>query len=336
MNNELKQILWVESDDMVHRDFGKEAKEYGLELVPFVCWDDAATALKNNFDQWSAIILQPVSMVHPGSYFNAKQFLPQAFADISVICSMRSHVLPWYILTSEDKREFDEMVLESRKEWDGDWKKSYYNSDVPKERVALFRRIKEQTQQRELLQVRTGKFKVVYDALDYLEDHGMNVRMRNILEDMLVSLCFGTIAQVKIGNIREALEYVFKCLISNHLLPFIKNTSGNLSNGGCSSLLSGREARDNDETIFIPNSTIGSIMNKVMAENVYYILKISNSGQHSDENLSEYLRITKSNNMVYSCALLLCDIIIWLKPTIADAVASQEERGYIPQWWVKE
>ena len=42
MNNELKQILWVEGNGLIHRDFQEEALSFGLQLVPYDCWDDAA------------------------------------------------------------------------------------------------------------------------------------------------------------------------------------------------------------------------------------------------------------------------------------------------------
>ena len=57
-------------------DLQNKAKEYGLDLRTYNCWDDAISALKSNFDEWSAIILQPKSKVHHGSYRNIKQFLP--------------------------------------------------------------------------------------------------------------------------------------------------------------------------------------------------------------------------------------------------------------------
>ena len=48
MNNELKQILWVEGNGLIHRDFQEEALSFGLQLVPYDCWDDAYKALNES------------------------------------------------------------------------------------------------------------------------------------------------------------------------------------------------------------------------------------------------------------------------------------------------
>ena len=75
MNNELKQILWVEGNGLIHRDFQEEALSFGLQLVPYDCWDDAYKALSDNFTRWAAIIMQPKSKLHAGSLRRVMQFL---------------------------------------------------------------------------------------------------------------------------------------------------------------------------------------------------------------------------------------------------------------------
>ena len=54
---DLIQVLWVEDDPMVIENYPLKAENFGLQLVDFPCWDAAQAALENDFDRWSAIIL---------------------------------------------------------------------------------------------------------------------------------------------------------------------------------------------------------------------------------------------------------------------------------------
>jgi DNA-binding NtrC family response regulator len=57
MNENLIQVLWVEDDPNITRTYPLEAARYGLQLVPFSCWEDAEKALVSEFERWSAIVL---------------------------------------------------------------------------------------------------------------------------------------------------------------------------------------------------------------------------------------------------------------------------------------
>ena len=57
MDTNLIQVLWVEDDPDNIQFYPIEASRYGLELVPFSCWEEAEKALVSDFKRWSAIIL---------------------------------------------------------------------------------------------------------------------------------------------------------------------------------------------------------------------------------------------------------------------------------------
>lgn len=92
MDNELKQILWVEGNSLIHRDFQKEALSYGLQLVPFDCWDDAYKSLRNDFSRWAAIIMQPKSKLHVGSLRKVMQFCLRLFLILMLLAQLRAKV----------------------------------------------------------------------------------------------------------------------------------------------------------------------------------------------------------------------------------------------------
>lgn len=335
MNNELKQILWVEGNGLIHRDFQEEALSFGLQLVPYDCWDDAYKALNDNFTRWAAIIMQPKSKLHAGSLRRVMQFLPQAFSDINVLCAIKGKILPWYILTDIKEEEFSDLVLESRTAWDSGWPNKYYDSSVREDRLMLFKRIKEQTQLSEKQMVRTGQYKNVFCALNYLYGHQLNIQVGEILEDLLVSACFGSPSIYNIGHIRKVIEYLFYSMVKNNLLPLnLKNVNNKMNLEGYSRLLSALDVDCNG----IHYKVIIPIINKVMAKNIHNLLQLGNSGSHAandsnSKDLDEYLQKVGTNNLLNSCALQLCDVILWYEQIIKDTQKQMEQRGKVFQWW---
>lgn len=79
-NSNLVQVLWVEDDPELIQPFRlpMDAANYGLQLVSYPCWDDAKVALENEFDRWSAIILDAKCKYHRDSKDNAVKFLGEA------------------------------------------------------------------------------------------------------------------------------------------------------------------------------------------------------------------------------------------------------------------
>ena len=100
---DLIQVLWVEEDPMVTESYPLKAESEGLELVPYSCWDDAKKALEEDYDRWSAIILDAKCKQHRDSADNAIKFLGEALKDISKLSEKKSRILPWYILTGGDE-----------------------------------------------------------------------------------------------------------------------------------------------------------------------------------------------------------------------------------------
>lgn len=336
--NQFKQILWIEGDTLIHRYYEEEALDYELNLVTCDCWDDAYKELVKDFERWSAIIMQPKSKLHNGSLRNVHQFLPKAFSDINVLCATKGKTIPWYILTDIDKSEFVDMILDSREKWDFTWTKKYYDSSIEEERRFLFKRIKEQTRQNERLQVKSGHYKDVFDALEYLYDYYLNRKVGEIIEEMLVSICFGGGYKNGLGSVRDILEYIFTSMVKNEILPSdLLNISKKINNNACCRLLAGLDTICGNKTYKV----ISPIMNGIMSQNVHNILNLGNSSKHAITNeksvqLDEYIDSVGTNNLINSCALQLCDVIIWYKNIIKESQDQITQYGRVFQWWVTE
>lgn len=171
--------------------------------------------------------------------------------------------------------------------------------------------------------------------MNYLYGHQLNSKVGEILEDLLVSTCFGSTSIYNMGHIRDVLEYLFYSMVMNDLLPLkLKNINNKMNMEGYSRLLSDLDVYCNG----IHYKAIVPIINKVMANNIHHLLRLGNSGSHAANNynskdLNEYLNEVGTNNLINSCALQLCDIILWYEQTIKDTQKQIERRGKVLQWW---
>ena len=163
---DLIQVLWVEDDPVVIEQYPLKAENFGLQLVAFPCWDEAKAALENDFDRWSAIILDAKCKYHRDSEDNAVVFLREALKDIAIICEKRGRVIPWYILTGGDTTEVSDSINDERMKWDFDWNKKYYSKNVDNE--MLYKRIKAHARKSPRLQIQQ-MYEDVFDAIEELD-----------------------------------------------------------------------------------------------------------------------------------------------------------------------
>jgi len=108
------QVLWVEDDPNVIETYPLEAENEGLELVHFPCWDEALKALRNEYDRWSAIILDAKCKQHKDSADNAVRFLGEALKDIYVVQKEKGRVIPWYVLSGQAETVISDSINDDR------------------------------------------------------------------------------------------------------------------------------------------------------------------------------------------------------------------------------
>jgi len=114
------------------------------------------------------------------------------------------------------------------------------------------------------------------------------------------------------------------------------NVHNKMNIGDCSKLLSGIDVTNNN----IHYKVIEPIINRIMANNIYNLLKLGNSSKHAENTpesieLNKYLRSIGTNNLLNSCALQLCDIILWYEQTIKNTQKQIEQHGKVLQWWTE-
>lgn len=330
--NELIHVLWVEDDPEVRRTYPLKAETFDLDLVSYLCWDDARDALKTDFDKWSAIILDAKCKYHRDSDDNAIVFLREALKDIATICQDKRRVIPWYVLTGGAENEVSDSINDDRLKWDSEWTelqhKKYYSKNVDNE--ALYKRIRIHAQKSTRIQIREI-YRDTIEQLSLLNSEEICDVIVTILEAMHYPDSHTDFnPQLYYNSMRKGLEYVFRILNKNGIIPddFIYNGLVNLNQ--CFMFLIGRDA----EKVGFRYGCYGEkIVPRHIQDMMSLILYIGNSGSHSTELSKE--EITRYDNQItlsgisskyllFSMALQLCEIVSWMNCYVANHPDKEE------------
>lgn len=314
---DLIQVLWVEDDPEVTEQYPLKAENFGLQLVAYSCWDDAKKALENNFDRWSAIILDAKCKFHQDSEDSAVVFLREALVDISTICVTKKRQIPWYVLTGGDANEVSDSINDKRLQWDADWTdskhKKYYSKNVDNE--DLYRRIRYHAQISHRVQIQK-MYKNVFDAI---EECGIDNEGYNALEDLLIPIHFPDTIEARDYNdkfvkAREVLEYVFRSMSVKGLLP---DWGDKVNFAWSSCILCGKSAIKDGIEVYKCQKPI---LPKAMAKTIKAIVNVIPPFCHSEgvekEGISriEYMNsVNNSTFLLKSFTLQLCDLILFYR-----------------------
>lgn len=325
LSGELK-VMWLEEHPLHIGKYQRMADEVaGLTLVNFTSWVDALTELRCNYNAWSAIILNPKCKLERGSLYNPKKFLAQALVDITELSAKNDRMIPWYILTELDATKFEDLIVNTREKYDEDWPQGYYaksfdnNSDQAE---ILFKRIRNNARRNEYIQIHNGPFRPIFQAIDYLCNYGFDESTKLRMEDLLVLLVYNLNENnISLLTIRQVLENIAQYLIEIEALPSeFKRSSGLPIVKSCFRLLAG------DEVILkigYPHKKFilrGDYINNVMGKYLLEMLNVCNGAAHSgtetrydSRNTKDYLSTCRTDFLINSYSLMLCDTILWLK-----------------------
>lgn len=315
---DMLQVLWVEDDPQVLETFPLQAEGYDIELVSFSCWDEAKEALVNDFDRWSAIVLDAKCKYHKDSTDNAIVFLREALKDISVITKEKDRLLPWYILSGGAETEISDSINDERLRWDADWKhKKFYSKNTDAE--ILYQRIKIHAKKSPRLQINT----IYRDVFEAMEECGIDDEGYNSLEDLLIPIHFPDIIgsndyNDKFVKAREILEYIFRSMSVRGLLPDWGNKV-NLVWSSC--ILSGIPATNSQgHTVYKSTKRIlPDAMVKIMKTIVNVVPPFCHSDGEEGVRRKEYIDSVKSSTyLLKSIALQLCDLVLFYRNHLRD------------------
>lgn len=336
-DNDLIQVLWVEDDPDVLESYPDEAWEYGLELVPHLCWDDARAALEREFYRWSAIILDAKCKYHQDSADNAIEFLREALDDISTICERRGRIIPWYVLTGGSETEVSDSINDKRLKWDSDWTeekhKKFYSKGVDREE--LYKRIKVHAQKSCRIQIQ----EIYRDSYDQLQRFNADVceDILYILESIHFPNSHPDFNPKYIYNpLRKALEQIFRSLGEVDIIPNDFFPKGDVNINQCFMFVIGKPAK-----IIGYEHDSGGIVPRHIQDMMSLIVNLGNAASHSfnpslptvlsDKGIQKYDNYLKSIGansklLIFSIALQFCEILQWMNNYIKNHPDKEENR----------
>lgn len=339
MNTNLIQVLWVEDDPDNIQFYPIEASCYGLELVPFCCWEEAEKALVSDFKRWSAIILDAKCKYKKGDHDNAQRFLIHALSSITKICAEQKRVIPWFVLSGGSEEELNDLIIDSREEWDGDWKgKKYYSKAT--ERDMLFHRIPYKAKLSPEMQIRLVYYPDVFKAIDMSGlDRDVAIYMEELLLPIHARNYSGREYNNMMTNVRKCIEYIFTSMAGNGILPnkkkdgkyilcdILVDKRGGINTTWCSLILSGKEVKVGDKILV----TSTNILPNILKDSFQHLIEIAASYEHAvnknaDEQQKKNSRQTaefldsigNAPYLLQSMTLELCNIILWYANYLKD------------------
>lgn len=335
MDQNFIQVLWVEDDPQITLTYPLEAAHYGIQLVPFSCWEDAEIALKTDFKRWSAIVLDAKCKYKRDSHDNAAKFLTQAIHSIGTICTKYNRILPWYILSGGSEDELNDLIIDSREEWDGDWnQKKYYSKTTDRE--MLFRRIPYHAKISPEMQVRLVYYPDVFNAIKRAKlDEDLEIYMEELLLPIHTLDYMNKEYNKNMTYIRKCIEIIFHSMAEYGILPNKKRKEklvlhdilcdkrGKINLTWCSLIISGHDIPDkNKENIKI--KSLKNILPNVLKDSFHRLIEISASYEHAinkdateeqhanSRQTSEFLNsIDNVPYLLCGMVMELCNIILW-------------------------
>ena len=208
------KVLWVDDDQTIVKGTQIDADAYGIELDHYSNWQEAEVALKNNFDDYTAIILDAFCQISPNEDIQ-EGFIHVVLPSLATLFGEKHKFLPWYILSSGTMSGFSETVKIAKYHHQiPEWGNMEYIKDAPdddpKNASFLYENIR-----------RVGKAQanntILFrhkDVFDYLgKDKLIDERARKLMLKMLSALYYPeeNIKYEYAGNpLRKVVEYIFR------------------------------------------------------------------------------------------------------------------------------
>ena len=240
---------------------------------------------------------------------------------MSVLSIERNRTIPWFVLSAGggEVGRLD-WVKKHRLEWD-DWEKDFYSKTV--DRVALYTRIPEIAVHSNATQIKTILYKDVFEALNGFRGIDV-VSAKNILVKILIALHFDSNNFDPIlhyNQLRQLVEHLFRACNIVGLVPDQCVPKGIVNLSDSLNYLCGKKAGKAGVRFGQENDRI---VTHLVEKEIRSVLGLGNTNSHtvkldaSDQKLIEELfRTANSKYVIFSLALQMCDVIVWLKDYIS-------------------
>lgn len=226
MTNEMiYKVLWIDDDTSIIEGCQTKADLYNIDLCPVNNWEDAEKLLKDNFEDYSAIILDAeckMTANDPEECGFINKLLPRLIN----IFSKRQTYIPWYILSAATMDGFS-FVMDSaqynRAEYEKEWGRMVYSKSSPEESDNSKEKLFENIQRVASNQISNIVLFRYQDTFQYLGEGKLICKeARNIMLKMLCNLYYpesNPHFEYQGNPLRKVMEYIFRAAHNLGLLP---------------------------------------------------------------------------------------------------------------------
>ena len=99
------KVLWVDDQEEIVESTKLDADEYGIELDHYTNWQEAEVALRNNFEDYSAIILDAFCKINKKED-KKEEFINAVLPSLARLYGEKNKLIPWYILSAGRSRHW--------------------------------------------------------------------------------------------------------------------------------------------------------------------------------------------------------------------------------------
>ena len=334
------KVLWIDDDDTIVKGTKQDADEYGIVLDRFSNWQEAESALKNNFEDYTAIIFDAFCRVKPGEDIK-DVFINAVLPPLAQICGEKKRYIPWYILSAGTMENFSRTMEGAEYQHQtSEWGQMLYLKDVPDDDPKNSRFLYENI-------LRVGKSHANNIVLFRHRDVFFYLGEGKLIDDrarkkMLKMLCALYVPEENIkyeyaGNpLRKVVEYIFRAarkigLLTNNCFDskdhiVLQDASRYLA-GLTINCYEGREIKKQARWGNAGSGRDGSGGDYVFPNDVAMIVKnilnYSSSDSHTDEE-KPYLIDEENKELFFGYLMQLCHVIKWFGK-YADEHSNVEE-----------
>lgn len=318
-NNYRCRILWIDEEkDPI--GFIPLCRRHDIEVRQYYSWEQGRRALENQFDSFSAIVLDGRCVINSGEVPNP-DFLYQVVREMEAIFAQHEESLPWYVLSSGTAPDFERtlqrVAMGGRNDHEEEWGRLFYRKGNDLQQLCVA--IRHAVAHRKDNKVRT-LYRDVFTTMDIYFTPDAKQVMLNILKALHFpeeSRDFDPVLYYT--QLRRILEHLFRVCNRIGILPDEVMGLGDKVNLSNSSLyLAGREVNLGNGRIVRYRHAGQYVFPPVVSQIVKSILVVANKNSHTVELdtlgrtvIQDYYNSLHSSNFLFGYTLHLCDVIIW-------------------------
>ena len=345
------KVLWVDDDLSIVSATRLAAEDYNLVLDHYSNWEEAEAALRKNFEEYSAIILDANCKIKQTD-IEQEEFITAILPSMLSIFGEKQMTIPWYMLSAGTMSMFQSIVSGAKYQHakhEEEWGDMLYLKDAPDDSEQcsskLFANI-ERVARDKAMNVILFRHSDVFQYLG--KDKLIDSRARKLMLKMLSALYYPeeNIKYEYTGNpLRKVEEYIFRAARKKGLLAeecfdsrdhIVLQDASRYMGGLTIRCFDGRDVKYYTRYGQAGNGKDGSGGDTIFPDDIAMIAKntlsFSNSDSHTEEN--EPFFIDEANKeLFFSYVMQVCHLIKWFGKYVGqhpDVNANKQMQQIIP------